>query len=460
MKWPTLAALIVTFLLCVNHNSFAQIAPATTVQLPTFGIAIDAEGVLSVKEFADPGGRLMARRLAAAKAELAADIVAPSKLRKVSLTKLARAVQKKIDAGQPLDDAMTNLAGLQRIQYVFFYPDERDIVIGGPAEGWIKDLSGRTVGITTGRPVMLLEDLIVALRAYGPGSRKGQFIGCTINPDRDGLMRLAEFQRKMPRTIPTRGRDEFSRRVYIGMQEALGQAHTQVFGISDKTHFAQVLLEADYRMKLIGIGLEPPPTKMATFIGMLKRASHLTLQRWWFTPNYKCVKVTKDRLAMELVGDGVQLLAEDKLIGADGSLAAAGAKPNKASELFTTSFTKKYSEISAKSPVYAQLRNMIDVIVAAAFIRQEDYYGRADWDLGVFANEDTLPVETFATPKHVQCAVNVVWKANRMLAPAGGGVSIRPDQAFAELIADSDGKLAGQYSNVDPRAAHDRWWWD
>ena len=41
-------------------------------------------------------------------------------------------------------------------RYVFYYPDSKDIVLAGPAEGWVPDLSGRIVGLTqpaAGRPV-------------------------------------------------------------------------------------------------------------------------------------------------------------------------------------------------------------------------------------------------------------------------------------------------------------------
>ena len=109
---------------------------ATTVQLPTFGVAIDADGVLRMQMFEDPGGGLRQERMRAAKAALAADIAAPAALRKVSLVRLEQAIRRRLDQGQPLDDAMQYLAGMQRLQYVFFYPDTNDIVIAGPAEGW------------------------------------------------------------------------------------------------------------------------------------------------------------------------------------------------------------------------------------------------------------------------------------------------------------------------------------
>ena len=125
---------------------------ATTVQLPTFGVAISAEGVLSLKTFEDPTGQLRAAQVQAAKAQLAANLKARSPLRKVSLLRLEAAVRQAILDGKKPDPAMTYLAGLQRLQYVFYLPQSHDIVIAGPAEGFAADLSGRVCGLTSGRP--------------------------------------------------------------------------------------------------------------------------------------------------------------------------------------------------------------------------------------------------------------------------------------------------------------------
>jgi hypothetical protein len=437
-----------------------DLLPATTVQLPTFGVAIDADGALSVKTVEDPTGRLHAARVAAARAALPADVAARSELRKVSLVRLEQAVRAELDAGREPDDAMRRLAGLQRLQYVFFLPEERDIIVAGPAEGWAPDAMGRPVGLTTGRAVLELEDLIVALRAYPPGSRHKPFIGCTIDPPPEGLVRLRQFQKTVPKVIPAAQRGAMAVHVAQGMEESLGMAEVRVFTISPRTHFAQVLVEADYRMKLIGIGREPPPVRMATFLSALSAPKESVLARWWFTPNYDCVRVTPDRLAMELVGQGVQLLAEDKLIGQDGSLAAEGAPPGKASEAFTTNFTEKFADIAARSPVYAQMRNCIDLLVAVAFIRQHDYYGRAGWSAATFLDEAALPVETLLTPKQARCVANSQWKGSRLITPAGGGVSIRADLALEEerLLPDDNGVLAARRAAIEPPA--DRWWWD
>jgi hypothetical protein len=434
----------------------------TTVQLPTFGVAVDADGVLSVKAFPDPTGRLRAARIAAARRGLDDETRATTKLRKISLVRLERALQRRLSTGREPDDTMRHLAGLQRMQFAFCYPAAKDIVVAGPAEGWLQDPSGRSVGISNGRPVILLEDLLTALRAYLPGSREKRFIGCTIEPRPEGLARLVEFQRTIPRMVPQRGRDVAAARIAEGMHNSLGMANIRVFGVPDQTHLAQLLVEADYRMKRIGTGLEPPPVKMATFFSAVRSARHETLHRWWFVPNYDCVKVTDDRMGMELVGDGVQLLGEDKLIGADGSLPTTRAKPNKASELYTLAFTRKFSEIATASPVFAQLRNMIDLVVAAAFLCRDGYYGKAETRLGLLADESQLPIETLAAPRAVRCAVNSVWKGNRLFTAAGGGVSIHPEQAFTEdrLMADPDGSLATSQRQVGVLPPGDRWWWD
>lgn len=434
---------------------------ATTVQLPTFGVSIDAEGVLRMQVFEDPGGRLRQQRIRAAKGALAADIVALAALRKVSLVKLEQAIRRRLDQGQPVDEAMHYLAGLQRLQYVFFYPETNDIVIAGPAEGWIADPSGRVVGLTTGRPVLELADLLVALRAYPPGESRAMFIGCTIDPTPEGLARLQQFQRQIPRAVPDDQREVVAGQVGQGIRESLGMAKIRVFGVPADTHFAAVLIEADYRMKLIGLGLERPPVKIVSMLELSGSAAMGTLQRWWFTPNYDCLKTTDDRLSLELVGQGVQLLSESKLVGPDGQLAAATA-PNKASETFAAGFTRQYPALSAVSPVYAQMRNLIDMVVAAAFMQQQHYADRAGWQMATFGDEVLLPVRTSRTPEQVEAAVNVVWKGSRLLAPAGGGVSIRAEQALAteRILGDKDGKLRMAREKVGDGLPLDRWWWD
>ena len=51
-----------------------------------------------------------------------------------------------------------------------------------------------------------------------------------------------------------------------GIRESLGLQDVKVWGISPKTNFALTLIAADYRMKLIGIGLEEKPVVMTNYV--------------------------------------------------------------------------------------------------------------------------------------------------------------------------------------------------
>jgi len=119
-------------------------------------------------------------------------------------------------------------------------------------------------------------------------------------------------------------------------------------------------------------------------------------------------------------------------------------------------------QLAARSPVYAQLRNLIDMAVAVAFIQKHGYAERAGWKMATFGDEQALPVGTGAAAAEVAAAVHAAWKGNRFHAVAGGGVSIRAEQALAaeRLKADDGGKLARLRQDVDQRSPPDRWWWD
>jgi hypothetical protein len=104
-----------------NDDGFIGVLPATTVQLPTFGIAIDAEGTLDARTFKDFDRKLLRERLAAAKAAKPGELWAAAKLRKVSLVRLEAALAAEIAAGRGPDDVSEGWPGW-RVQYVFCQP--------------------------------------------------------------------------------------------------------------------------------------------------------------------------------------------------------------------------------------------------------------------------------------------------------------------------------------------------
>ncbi|MBI2826008.1 MAG: DUF1598 domain-containing protein [Planctomycetia bacterium] len=424
------------------------------------GVVVDADGVLRKKIFADPTGQLTRQRVAEAKAALDPKLAVQGRLRKVSLTRLEKAIEARLEAGQKPTDEMLCLAGMTRLRNVFVYPDSGDVVIAGPAEGWARDLSGRVVGMFTGRPVLELQDLVVALRAYPPHEKRGPLIGCSIDPTKEGLAQMQQFLRRIGTQIDPDQTDF----IVDGLRTSLGLQKVRIEGVPPETHFAQVMVEADYRMKLIGIGLEDPPVKLVSYVARANPAavSRNALQRWYFVPDYKCVRTSDDRLAMELVGEGVKLVGADEAVGGDGQRHRAG-KADAASAAFVSGFTKKYPELATRSPVYAQLRNLIDMAVAAAFIQEHDYYGKAHWNMDTFASEAKFPVETYNAPVEVESAVNSIWKNNQLMTPIGGGVTVRAHEALEpdNLLSNEGGKVEKTYRATGIEGlAEGQWWWD
>jgi len=424
------------------------------------GVVIDAKGTLSLMKSTPKSKALWRARKQQAVVQLKPDLAAVSKLRKVSLTRLEQEAARLLANGSALPQEMQYLAGLTSIDYVFAYPETGDVVIAGPAEGFAIDDLGRPRGLKTGLPALELQDMVVALRAFGPDGDATQKISVSIDPTQEGLSRMQQFLNRIGRQIVP-GQ---TRNIVRGLRQSLGQQVVTFNGISPRTHFAQVLAEADYRMKLIGIGLEIPPVDIVTYVEKANpgSVSRNAMARWYFVPNYDSVLASEDGLAIQLVGEGVKLVGANEMVQQDGTRVDARSG-DRASKVFTQSFTKLYPKLARRSPVYAQLRNLIDMAITAAAIQQNDYYGQTNWQMELFANEEQFPVEVFEAPRTVATAVNAIWRGRQLMTPVGGGVSIQPLKALEDgnLTIDDKGDVAEAREGVALKdLPASVWWWD
>jgi hypothetical protein len=424
------------------------------------GVVVDPAGVLRVMAQPD-AGMTQVRRQAAVSA-LPADLRMAVPLRKVALSRLEAALAAAIADGRGVPDELEKLAGLTRIEYVLVYPGEGDapgeIVLAGPAEPWFTDAAGRVRGIETGAPTVLLADLATAIRCFAPGQPQDRLVGCSIDPKPEGLAAMQRFLRQTGRVNPTASVDE----IVSGMRQALGTQTVSVQGVSPRSHFAQVMVEADYRMKLIGIGLEPSPVPLKTWVELASAGAVAAnaLQRWYFVPDYECVRIAEDDLAIQLVGQGVKLCGADEVVMPDGSRLSAN-RADKASKIFTDAFTKLYPKIAARNPVYAQLRTLIDLAVVAAYMQEHDAYGKAGWEAATLRDEQAYSIEQLPSPAEVETAINAIWKGNRLLTPIGGGVTMNPRLAVdpQNLLMDEKGEVHAAHAAAKDLPAG-VWYWD
>ncbi|MDG1872345.1 MAG: DUF1598 domain-containing protein [Mariniblastus sp.] len=428
----------------------------------TGGIEIDANGVLKQRVIQGNANLLNRARFAAAQASLNKDLQKPSAFRKISLNRLETEVAKLVASGKPVPPQMQFLAGMTRITNVFFYPETKDIVIAGPAEGFFVNAQNHVVGMKSGRSTLQLQDLIVALRCFNPEGKKTSVISCSIDPTQEGLARFRDTYTRIANS--GQFRPGMENQVVQMYRESLGMQQITINGVSTKTNFARVLVEADYEMKMIGIGLKRPAVKITSFIEKAKPSSvaKSSLQRWFFQPNYDCVQVNEDETAMQLVGNGVKLVGEDESVTANGQRKRTGGV-NRASMAYCNSFTKMYSKLAEQSPLWGELRNVIDMSVMAAFIQEMDFYGKAEWNLGVFGDESKFAVETLESPTQVAPVANAVWKGNYFMSPIAGGVNIQPRVALNSdrMKTDEKGEIDKIKNSVELDGLADgQWWWD
>src|SRR5262245_3026280 len=350
------------------------------------GVSIDADGVVAAPNV--EARRALREHYLKEFKPIAAELNQPVELRKISLKAIEEACAKADkQTTYYLPHEVRFLAGIQRIQYIFVYPEENDIVLAGPGEGWKIDENANYVGVTTGRPVLRLEDLMVALRSVHEARQGG--ITVSIDPTEEGRQRLAQLKTQLTK---------FTSDTAAAFEKAMGPQRITITGVSDTTRFARMLFCSDYHMKRIAMNLDPSPVKgLPSYVDMLKsgRQSPANIMpRWWLACNYEPLAKSPDGLAWELRGPGVKVMTEDELIGTDGTVKGTG-KVNPTAQKWADLMTAKYDELSVKEPVFGELRNLMDLCVVAALITKEDMLGKAKLEIPAIASKSSKMEPSF-----------------------------------------------------------------
>lgn len=428
------------------------------------GVRVDPYGVLYMASRKELSGRLTDLGIRARQAELNTDMAKPATLRMVSLTRLERAVAERLAQGLPAVESMRQLAGLSQIQYVFVYPEDGEVVIAGPAEGWRYNELGQPVGVESGRPTLQLDDLVTVLRTFSPEGR--QIFGCSIDPRPEGLAKVREFaaasQDRGPLAPGSVGRWAHQLGQMLGRQDIL------VYGVPADSRVARVIVEADYRMKLIGVGKLSAGPHVPDYFDLLARhpevaTGSLDALRWWLTMHYDAVMHSADRDAFEIRGSSVQCKSENQFVTEQGQRVETG-KAEPINRKFAQTFTEHYSELAQRDPVFADLQGVFDLALVAALLQQERVDERLDWDRGVFAVNGGYHPASYAVPKETDSVVaHRVFNGKDVVVQVAGGV--RADL----LTVLNDAQVRQESPRLDnlaqgsrPKAAlpEGRWWWD
>lgn len=381
------------------------------------GVFVDASGMVTPLEKSAriPLRDALRKAHSAAPGELNRSV----EMRMISLRRLEEAVQASGQStAEMLPDDLRFLAGMQRIQYVLVYPEERDVVLAGPGEGWKVDDDGNVVGVTTGRPVLRIEDLIVAFRTVDNARQGG--ISCSIDPTPEGQQRYEALMAK--------GGLKAGAGALKAVAHAFGPQAISVTGVPADSHLARVLVSSDFHMKRLAMKLDPSPLKeLPSFLDMLKRdGTHLgnMMPRWWMACDYDPLGRSEDGLAFELRGRGVKCLTEEEVVAAGGRREGTG-KINPAAQKWADTMTSHYNELSTKEVSFGELRNVMDMCVVAALVAKEQLLAKAQCELPtLFGASGTLSVASIPAPKTVETQCSAMHTGSEYVFTASGGVQI------------------------------------
>jgi len=307
------------------------------------------------------------------------------------------------------------LAGIQRVEFVFLYPEQNDIVLAGPGEGWKVDENANIVGVTTGKPVLRLDDLMLAMQTTENARNGG--ISVSIDPTEEG--RIA-FERAASSI------GKFSPEVTEVLEKAMGPQKISINGVPKTSHLARTLVAGDYKMKRIAMKLEPSPVKgLGSYVDLIRSQPKNVMPRWWMACDYEPMAKSADGLAWQLRGRGVKVMTEDEVI-AHGKVAGTG-KSSDAAQKWADTMTAKYEELSVAEPVFGELRNVMDLCVISALLAKENLLAKANLELPTLMGAASKPQPTewkWDAPTQVATQCSVVHKTGKYFITASGGVDI------------------------------------
>lgn len=383
--WRVIAAVVAV--VGVSALAFGQ-----TTQPQLGGVKIDPEGMISART---KDATLASKR----------DGKKPG-LAYVSLPGLMKKLQDDAAAGKKTADDVRYMGGLTQIRYVLVYPEQHDIVIAGPAEVLDTSNPHQAVGKSTGRPALRLDDLVTLLRASesNRGARKqnyGRVIGCSIDVPADAMEKSRAVLRDNPKATNAQLAD--------AMRKAIGPQTVRLFGLPTDTTVALSLVAADFTMKRMSLGLEPIPV---AGVSNAVEPGKFAASRFWFEPSYEPLAVSEDGLTYEIKGVRLQLKSGVQMFDTHGA--------TDASKAFAAGFSKKFGDLAARVPEFADLQNVSDLTLVLQLLRDDGLTKKAGVDWSWVLDPDNYAVATVPTPKFAETQV-----AFSSGAVAAGGVSLQ-----------------------------------
>jgi hypothetical protein len=379
------------------------------------GVYLDIDGKVRNREV-DEKDQLNSMRL---RMRAAGDAAKNEKLAYLSLPKLFAEVRALREAGKEVPEALKYLGGMTQLRYVFVFPDQKDLVIVGPCEPWIVahgngDAIDYVVGKRTGRPILQLDDLVVAMRTAREG--QGTRFGCGIYPSPESLKIADDIAHRMARNTRAERLQ--------ALRENLGPQEVRIFGQRADTRFAYICVAADYEMKRMALGVDKT---LVPNLGNAMDNTRSAANKFWFLASYEPLLVSKD-------GNSYQIRGPRLAVDCGGfDFDPRGA--TETAKRWTTKFSKSIPAIANTVMLYAELQNIADEAFLANLMRVDRLAEKVDWDNAWVFDDKTCPVARIPTPK--TCETVVSFQSGSLVA---GGVDLSLGQYVSQQSRQADEK--------------------
>jgi hypothetical protein len=383
-------------------------------------------------------------------------------MRAVSL----RVLQSKLAPGAPeggTPDELPFLCGLTVISGYVIDNDSNDMILFGRVDPQ--------------RPQLHVEDLAVALRNawFKYAKQQGHTIyyadpGCSIDPDPAVIQEL----RNAAKTI-LQGEVEESALKNWG--DVCGHPQTvRTMGIPATTHFAKVMVDADYFMKRLVdgsefLGLEGLTSlvdmTMTQAKGEILQSGKTSIpiesmNRFWFYPGRN--QYAEDAGIVEIEKCPVVLLTELEHLAKD-KITGTG-RVNPLAQSFTESFSTCYNQIAEKRPLYYELEGLFRTVALAKIAK----FKNTGIDLQCLL--DQLPLMQTDVPITLPGLSNVKqfehrwdvpngYKVVQLCLPSCGGVDIGINVTASSFHRDQTGRLPRvRQALLSARSSSEALYWD
>lgn len=363
--------------------------------------------------------------------------------RALSLKVLQERLRICVRSGKCSNDLL-KLCGLTKIEGYVLDDASNDLILFGQADPRL--------------PSLYTEDFVIALRnaclKYSELRGNTYYYsnpGCSIDPDPNVMRQLENLAKKIPSNSSS---GEITKKMEQWGRICEKPQTVRVFGIPFTTHFAKIMVDADYYMKRLvdgSVSLEIDGFTSLVDMTLNKAKKDIldnqpisipasSMNRFWFYPGgneYKYGRgiVRIDKCPVILLTEAQYLSKNNKILGK--------GKSNALAQQFAEDFSILYSKIAREKPIYSELEGLFRLVALAKIIKYKGLKKKVD--LNYLLNQ--FQVSQIKINPSLPGIPNVN-NFEQLWIPSCGGVGIEIEVRAKKFVKEQKDGLAAKLREV------------